>query len=63
MARLSDNEITQLKTNVPLQALVESSGIALKKQGKDYYNPPTNSDKKSKHSYSKLVTICKKLEP
>ena len=27
------------------------------------YNPPTNSDKKSKHSYSKLVTICKKLEP
>ncbi len=26
------------------------------------YNPPTNSDKKSKHSYSKLVTICKKLE-
>ena len=30
---------------------------------KEEYNPPTNSDKKSKHSYSKLVTICKKLEP
>jgi len=36
MARLSDNEITQLKNKVPLAALVESSGIALKKQGKDY---------------------------
>jgi hypothetical protein len=27
-----------------------------------FYNPPTNSDKKSKQSYSKLVTICKKME-
>ncbi|WP_230988264.1 hypothetical protein [Bathymodiolus japonicus methanotrophic gill symbiont] len=26
------------------------------------YNPPANPDKKSKQSYSKLVTICKKLE-
>ena len=36
MAHLSDAEITQLKTNVSLHDLVESSGIALKKQGKDY---------------------------
>ena len=36
MARLSDNEITRLKNEVSLSALVESSGIALKKQGKDY---------------------------
>ena len=36
MPRLSNNEITQLKNKVPLAALVESSGIALKKQGKDY---------------------------
>ncbi len=36
MTRLSDNDITQLKNNVSLQALVESSGIVLKKQGKDY---------------------------
>ncbi|WP_221897045.1 hypothetical protein [Bathymodiolus japonicus methanotrophic gill symbiont] len=27
-----------------------------------FYNPPANPDKKSKQSYSKLVTICKKLE-
>ncbi len=32
MARLSDNEITQLKKEVSLPALIESSGIALKKQ-------------------------------
>ena len=46
MTRLSDNEINQLKTNVSLQALVESSGIVLKKQGKDYLGHcPFHDDK------------------
>ena len=46
MARLSDNEINNLKTNVSLSALVESSGIVLKKQGKDYLGHcPFHDDK------------------
>ncbi len=46
MARLSDNEVNKLKTNVSLQALVESSGIPLKKQGKDYLGHcPFHDDK------------------
>ncbi len=46
MARLSDTEITPLKTEVSLSALVESSGIALKKHGKDYLGHcPFHDDK------------------
>ena len=47
MARLSDSEINNLKTSVSLQALVESSGIVLKKQGKDYLGHCRFHDDKS----------------
>ncbi len=36
MARISEQEIERLKTEVSLLRLVESQGIALKKHGKDY---------------------------
>jgi DNA primase catalytic core len=36
MARIPDAEIERLKTDVSLIRLVEASGLALKKQGKDY---------------------------
>ncbi len=46
MARLPDSEINQLKTSVSLHDLVESSGIPLKKQGKDYLGHcPFHDDK------------------
>jgi len=36
MARIPENEIERLKNEVSVQRLVESSGIALKKTGKDF---------------------------
>jgi DNA primase len=36
MARIPDSEIERLKNEVSVQRLIESSGIALKKTGKDY---------------------------
>jgi DNA primase len=35
MARIPDDEITRLKTEVSLQQLVESQSIKLKRHGKD----------------------------
>jgi DNA primase len=35
MARIPDDEITRLKTEVSLQSLVETQGIKLKRHGKD----------------------------
>ena len=36
MARIPNNELDRLKSEVSLVRLVESSGIGLKKHGKDY---------------------------
>jgi DNA primase len=36
MARLSDDEVNKLKTQISLLRLVEAQGHAPKKQGKDY---------------------------
>jgi len=36
MARIAESEIERLKTEVSLVRLVESSGVELKKHGKDY---------------------------
>ena len=36
MARIAETEIERLKNEVSVQRLVEASGIALKKSGKDY---------------------------
>lgn len=36
MARIPNNELDRLKSEVSLVRLVESSGIELKKHGKDY---------------------------
>lgn len=36
MARIPDQQIEQLKAEISLQRLVESSGVVLKRQGKDY---------------------------
>ncbi|MHA6834206.1 CHC2 zinc finger domain-containing protein [Ralstonia pseudosolanacearum] len=36
MARIPEQDLERLKTDISLQRLVEASGIALKKQGKDY---------------------------
>ncbi|MCP4474739.1 MAG: toprim domain-containing protein [Gammaproteobacteria bacterium] len=46
MARLPDDEINKLKRDISLQRLVESSGITLKKHGKDYHGHcPFHDDK------------------
>ncbi|GFO74592.1 hypothetical protein BPLS_P1381 [Bathymodiolus platifrons methanotrophic gill symbiont] len=48
----SHDELHSLRVNLKDKGLLEM----------EHYNPPANPDKKSKQSYSKLVTICKKLE-
>ncbi len=46
MPRIADNQIEQLKQDISLQRLVESSGITLKKHGKDYHGHcPFHDDK------------------
>ena len=46
MTHIPGNEITKLKNEVSLRNLVESSGIPLKKQGKDYLGHcPFHDDK------------------
>ena len=47
MARIAESEIEGLKTEVSLVRLLESSGIALKKHGKDYLGLcPFHDDRK-----------------
>jgi hypothetical protein len=36
MARIPEKEIERLKNEVSVQRLIESSGLALKKTGRDY---------------------------
>lgn len=49
MARIPETEIERLKAEVSLVRLVEASGIALRKQGRDYacrcpFHDDVNSD-------------------